>query len=56
MKNLLLSCFLLIFAGTLFAQAPKMDNVLYGAAFYEEYMPTKRLAEDLKLMKESGMS
>ena len=33
-----------------------MDNVLYGAAYYQEYIPTDHLAEDLKLMKESGMS
>jgi beta-galactosidase len=52
MKNLILISLILILAGTLSAQIPKMDNVLYGAAFYEEYMPTKRLAEDLKLMKE----
>jgi len=56
MKNLFLLFLLLTFAGTLSAQVPKMDNVLYGAAYYQEYMPTDRLAEDLKLMKESGMS
>jgi len=56
MKNLFLLFLLLTFAVTLSAQVPKMDNVLYGAAYYQEYMPTDRLAEDLKLMKESGMS
>ena len=56
MKNLFLLSLMLIFAGTISAQPPKMDNVLYGAAYYQEYMPTDRLADDLKLMKESGMS
>ena len=56
MKNLLPFFLFLSFAGILSAQVPKMDNILYGSAFYEEYMPSDRLADDLKLMKESGMS
>ena len=47
---------LVLVTGTLSAQSSKMDNVLYGAAYYHEYMPTDRLADDLKLMKESGIS
>ncbi|WP_413668273.1 beta-galactosidase [Mucilaginibacter sp. Mucisp86] len=38
------------------AQTKKLDNILYGAAYYQEYMPEDRLEEDLKLMKASGMS
>ena len=56
MKNLIILSLLFLMAGTLSAQSPKFDNVLYGAAYYHEYMPTDRLADDLKLMKESGMS
>src|SRR5674476_1127651 len=56
MKNLILLFLLLFVAGTISAQPPKMNNVLYGAAYYQEYMPTDRLAEDLKLMKEAGIS
>ncbi len=56
MKNLIFLFLLLTFAMNISAQLPKMDNVLYGAAYYQEYMPSDRLADDLKLMKESGMS
>jgi beta-galactosidase len=56
MKQLIIFLLLLSFSVIVSAQVPKMDNVLYGAAYYQEYMPADRLAEDLKLMKESGMS
>jgi len=56
MKNLIFLILLLIFSASISAQPLKMDNVLYGAAYYQEYMPSDRLADDLKLMKESGMS
>lgn len=56
MKNLLILSLLLLIAGTFSAQSQKFNNVLYGAAYYQEYMPSDRLADDLKLMKESGMS
>jgi Beta-galactosidase len=32
------------------------DKPLYGAAYYSEYTPTDRLDEDIKMMKESGLS
>ena len=32
------------------------DRVLFGAAYYHEYQPTPRLAEDMRLMKEAGFS
>ena len=38
------------------AQAPQPDNILYGAAYYHEYMPYERLEEDVRLMKEAGIS
>ena len=34
----------------------KFDNILYGAAYYHEYMPSERLDEDIRLMKEAGVS
>ena len=46
---------LLLLAGTLSA-APKQKELLYGAAYYYEYMPTERLDEDVKLMKECGIN
>ena len=34
----------------------KLNNFLYGAAYYEEYMPYERTETDFKLMKEAGMN
>ena len=34
----------------------KFDNVLYGAAYYHEYMPSNRLDEDIRMMKEAGLT
>ncbi len=33
-----------------------MERLLYGAAYYEEYMPYERLQEDIRLMKEAGIN
>ena len=38
------------------AQAPKFDTILYGAAYYHEYMPYDRLEEDVRLMQDMGIS
>lgn len=38
------------------AQGYNFDNILYGAAYYHEYMPYERLDEDVKLMREAGVS
>ncbi|MFK4760061.1 beta-galactosidase [Microbacterium sp. ZW T5_45] len=32
------------------------DSVLFGAAYYHEYLPTPRLDEDMRLMKEAGFT
>lgn len=56
MKKLLISLLFICYAGIVSAQSPKIDNILYGAAYYQEYMPSDRLENDMKLMKESGMS
>ncbi len=34
----------------------QMDTVLYGAAYYPEYMPYERSDEDIALMKKAGIS
>lgn len=34
----------------------KMDNVLYGVAYYTEYMPYERLDQDVQLMQQAGIS
>ncbi|MDQ0059612.1 beta-galactosidase [Paenibacillus harenae] len=33
-----------------------MDKLLYGVAYYDEYMPYERLAEDIRMMKEAGIN
>lgn len=35
---------------------PSFDTPLYGAAYYCEYTPTDRLDEDIRLMKEAGLT
>ena len=34
----------------------KMETVLYGAAYYNEYMPYERLEQDVQLMQQAGIS
>lgn len=50
----------LIAAAFAFAQdvsaQPKFDNVLYGASYYHEYMPSERLEKDVRLMQDAGVS
>jgi len=33
-----------------------MDTILYGASYYHEYMPYERLEQDIRLMKDAGLS
>ncbi len=37
-------------------KASSMEKILYGVAYYPEYMPSERLEEDVKLMKECGIN
>lgn len=34
----------------------KTDKIFFGAAYYDEYMPTDRIDEDMRLMSEAGMN
>src|SRR5450830_1388272 len=36
--------------------APEMPTVLYGAAYYHEYMPYERLDKDIAMMKAAGFN
>ena len=53
---------LLLTAGEVFPQsapafAPnRMDTILYGAAYYTEYMPYERLEQDVQLMQQAGIN
>ena len=33
-----------------------MDRILYGAAYYDEYMPYDRLDTDIAMMKKAGIN
>lgn len=33
-----------------------MDHLLYGCAYYDEYMPYERLDKDLAMMKKAGIN
>ena len=59
MKNypitLLLTALLAISASAT-AQTKTFEKPLYGAAYYSEYTPTDRLDEDIRLMKEAGLT
>ncbi|MGA2131604.1 MAG: beta-galactosidase [Bryobacteraceae bacterium] len=60
--SLPLAVLLATFAAHVQGQTPQrfdpaqMDTVLYGAAFYEEYMPGDRLDKDVQLMQQAGLS
>ena len=64
-KSLLISalCGVAIVAGAALPQQPapafhpdSMDTVLYGVAYYPEYMPYERLDKDVALMQQAGLS
>ncbi|RBP62863.1 hypothetical protein [Brenneria salicis] len=35
---------------------PVNDQLLYGVAYYDEYMPYDRLNEDIRMMKAAGIN
>jgi beta-galactosidase len=51
---LIMCAYLTTFMGN--SQTAKFTNILYGAAFYEEYMPSDRLDKDVQMMQEAGIS
>ena len=55
MKKLILWILFISIGKIIYAQ-PKFDNVLYGAAYYHEYMPSERLDKDIQMMKECGLN
>jgi len=38
------------------AAPPRMETILYGAAYYPEYMPADRLEKDVELMQRAGIT
>ncbi|MFZ1130728.1 MAG: beta-galactosidase, partial [Terriglobales bacterium] len=56
-----ISIILTLFPVWAFSQTPpfapdKMDAVLYGVAYYTEYMPYERLEKDVQLMRQAGIT
>jgi beta-galactosidase len=57
LKKLLLAALLLgLPLARASAQTPKMDRLLYGVAYYDEYMPYDRLDKDVAMMKAAGIN
>ncbi len=46
---------LILTVSSINAQAPK-NELLYGVAYYDEYMPYDRLDKDIKMMKDAGIN
>lgn len=40
----------------LIAQSPQVNQLLYGVAYYDEYMPYERLDKDIQMMKDAGIN
>ena len=60
-QKLLFSALACAFAGAAWAQAPSsavppMPTILYGTAYYHEYMPYERLEKDVQMMKAAGFN
>ena len=56
MKKLIAVFVLLRVITCINAQPKKFDNILYGVAYYHEYMPYERLDKDIQMMKDAGIS
>ena len=40
----------------LLAQSHQVNQLLYGVAYYDEYMPYERLDKDIQMMKDAGIN
>jgi beta-galactosidase len=60
LKQALVAALVLLSFPRTFGQAAfrpdQMNTVLYGAAYYPEYMPYERLDKDIELMKQAGIT
>jgi beta-galactosidase len=55
-KYLLSFSVLMLAVAGINAQTQKFNTVLYGVAYYHEYMPYDRLEKDVELMQDAGIS
>jgi beta-galactosidase len=56
MKKLFIFPLILLYISGISAQTLKFNTILYGVAYYHEYMPYDRLETDVRLMQEAGIS
>ena len=56
LKAILILLLLVLSGSASKAQPIEFDNILYGVAYYQEYMPSDRLDEDVQMMKDAGIS
>ncbi|WDF77163.1 beta-galactosidase [Mucilaginibacter sp. KACC 22773] len=56
MRKLLLFFFFTTLVQVTAAQQSVIDQLLYGVAYYDEYMPYDRLDKDVQMMKEAGIN
>ena len=52
------ACFILFLVVVSFSEAQdlRMNKLLFGVAYYDEYMPYDRLEKDVKMMQETGIN
>lgn len=55
-KILFYVLFIFCLQTVVFGQKIKKDKLLYGVAYYDEYMPYDRLEIDVKMMKDAGIN
>ena len=56
MKTTNILLLLALLSAPAIGQSYQQDNILYGVAYYHEYMPFERLDEDIRMMTEAGIS
>lgn len=55
-KKAVLLFVITVVASSVFAQQIKIPQLLYGVAYYDEYMPYDRLDKDVQMMKDAGIN
>jgi beta-galactosidase len=55
MKKIIILIFFLLISRAAFSQI-KFDKILYGVAYYYEYMSYERLDKDVKMMQDCGIN
>jgi len=56
MRKIFNIIFLLAIMQSVIAQQANINKLLYGVAYYDEYMPYERLEKDVQMMKEAGIN